>query len=220
MKNQQEFNYELFLTGKYRLQTRGGIEVNEIKADLFDPIYKYRYEIKHDDIGLKRVNAKGEWYANSVNDFDLFMIPIEPIDETIPFDLDKFKSGEWDVVSTNTGEIAEFAKWLQSISAMGIIWNDECNEFEQHEFNLLRLKRKPISPFTHPHLYEVSDNEIEWYPIDKYYDHIEGDTFPHKSLFEKHFLLAYKHLRLKQQPLEITKEMMIEKFGTDNYKMV
>ena len=206
--NQQEFNYDLFLTGKYRLVTRGGTEVPREAVKPYKSI-TFPYCYLHPNGTVYSLTKNGRFKDNNrYSEYDLFMIPIQT-DETIPFDLDKFKSGEWDVVSTNTGETAEFAKWLQSISAMGVIWNDECNEFEQHEFNLLRLKRKPITPYRHPHLYEVSYNGTNWIRIKKYYDEVEGVEFAHKVLLENNACDGFTHLRLKQ-PTEITKDQAFD----------
>jgi hypothetical protein len=228
--NQIEFKYETFLEGKHKLVTRGEIEVQREYIKPKDhPTYKYSVWVNGFNYSV--TNNGFRFSSTSESEYDLFMIPIKSIqtDETIPFDLGKFKSGEWDVVSDN-GLKVEYATIL-SYERLLVCYGDMYDIFgfgNQH----ISLRKKPISPFTHPHLYEVSNDEINWRSIKKYYDFIEGSECPHKYLSpDFNRIKASIHLRLKQPTeiskdqafdvvanLDVVKEKLTEKFGTFKIK--
>jgi len=212
--NKQEFNYETYLEGKHKLVTRGGIEVPRENLMKYNGIsFVYCYLNPSDKIVYSTGKTGLFDHPNAGSAHDLLMIPIEPIqtDETIPFDLEKFKSGEYEIVYKHDGDIPVFAVWSEYKNMLVVIWEKEgsANFMEQEAKLYLLLRKKPISPFTHPHLYEVSDDEKNWSNILKYYDFIESDDFPHKTWVGNNKTLVFKHLRLKQ-PTEISKDQAFD----------
>jgi hypothetical protein len=227
--NLQEFNHDLFLTKKYKLVTRGGIEVPKESVKPYNSIsFPYCYLSPNGTV--YSIGRTGLFdHPNRGSEHDLLMISLESIqepiqtDETIPFNWDDYITDNFDIVDLKTTDNIIYhspnlnAEWVQIVfeqrGAMNYKWR------EAHE--CLALKPRPITPYTHPQLYEVSDDEFHWWPLEKYYDDNLAQSWKHLAKCTVHEVPGrYKHLRLKQQPLEITKEMMIEKFGTDNYKMV
>jgi len=233
--NPIEFNYETFLEGKHKLVTRGGIEVpREALSENAHANYAYKYKLNVDEVFIY---ANGKPFCGRKEcEYDLFMIPIQT-DETIPFDLEKWKSGEWDVVDNEDGAIANNAYWVPAIDTLVLIWGKDALPYEKdYAPEALSLRKKPISPFTHPHLYEVSgcidaDYESGYYSIEKYYAFEPNDDYPHKVRKGKNGSRLARHLRLKQPTeiskdqafdavanLESVKEKLIEKFGTFKIK--
>jgi hypothetical protein len=213
--NQQEFNYETHLEGKHRLVTRGGIEVPKEAVERHNPTSgEHYFKYNHPKSGNWYITNSGKvfTYKESLN--DLFMLPIEPIDETIPFDLEKFKSGEFNLVciADKKQEVPLFTSWCNGNKMMSVVW-DSCGvaqlELSQLKENFV-LKRKPTSPYTHPHLYEVSDDKKVWMTLEKYYEFIDGNRYPHIARVKgSSQYCIYKHLRLKQ-PTEISKDQAFD----------
>lgn len=228
--NQIEFNYETFLEGKHNLVTRGGIKIpkENFRKRNSDP---YCYEYKNNGCWYS-VTSNGHYnVGKSEVSYDLLMIPIQT-DETIPFDLEKFKSGEWDVVDNEGDEILGHL-WNKHRNELVVMFKHKMSEcfvdgaYEEH----ISLRKKPISPFTHPELYEVSDDKEHWQDILKYYDYIDTSDWPHVFTGISGLPNKMKHLRLKQPTeiskdqafdvvanLESVKEKLTEKFGTFKIK--
>jgi hypothetical protein len=210
--NQIEFNYETFLKGKHKLVTRGGIKVPREAVGIQNPISgEYKFKYNHPNSGLWYITNNGKIFSyDKTSNNDLFMIPIQT-DETIPFDLEKFKSGEYTVEWHKGDEEVLFSTWDKEDERLLIFW--KINGLVSYDIREARngivMRKKPISPFTHPHLYEVSGDNQEWYPIKKYYDNLEGNDCPHKVLMGNNMTDGFGFLRLKQ-PTEISKDQAFD----------
>lgn len=221
MNQKQQFNAELYFANPqaWTLETRGGEEVSKetLKKDIEkSSAHKYSYTKKTGTTFYIRSN--GELYSDEQSKNDLFMIPITT---DIPFTLEDFKTGKYDVVDTVTEKVAEYVK-SYPLSLL-VVYESESVRYEERFYHNLRLRPKPISPFTHPELYEVSDNlDGTWFDIVKYYDFIENrEVGSHTILMKNGSTLYYPHLRLKDQPTIITQQQADEaiKAKYPNYKI-
>jgi hypothetical protein len=237
--NQIEFKYETFLEGKHKLVTRGEIEVPREALKPYSSIsFPYCY-LSTNGI-VYSIGRTGLFdHPNRGSEYDLLMIPIESIkeptktDETIPFDLEKFKSGLYKVIDKKGVEPLN-AIWNEHRKEMVLIYKDNYPECFISETYYEHLRLIPIepTPYTHPQMYEVSDDEFSWWEVEKYYDDNLAQSWKHLAKCTVHEAPGrYRHLRLKQPTeiskdqafdvvanLESVKEKLTEKFGTFKIK--
>ena len=219
MSQKQQFNAELYFANPeaWTLETRGGLKGSNL-IDLGNGLYKLS-TIESDYL---TVFKNGNFYQDEREcKYDLFMIPIQPLTTDIPFTLEDFKTGKYDVVDTVTEKVAEYVK-SYPLSLL-VVYESESVRYEERFYHNLRLRPRPMTPFTHPELYEVSDNlDGTWFDIVKYYDFIENrEVGSHTVLMKNGSTLYYPHLRLKDQPTIITQQQADEaiKAKYPNYKI-
>lgn len=205
MSQKQQFNAELYFANPqaWTLETRGGVKGSNL-IDLGNGLYKVS-TIESDYL---TVFKNGNFYQDEREcKYDLFMIPITT---DIPFTLEDFKTGKYDVVDTVTEKVAEYVK-SYPLSLL-VVYESEYVRYEERFYHNLRLRPRPMTPFTHPELYEVSDNlDGTWFDIVKYYDFIENrEIGSHTALMKNGSTLYYSHLRLKDQPTIITQQQADE----------
>ena len=221
MSQKQQFNAELYFANPqaWTLETRDGVKIpkDKLEENKSSSIFAYKYLHPDSKIRYRTITEIGQWGGSS-SKYDLFMIPLAT---DIPFTLEDFNTGNYDVVWNDWPIIAAFydeANCRFSILAKGF---GACNTSLDN--TALKLRPRPISPFTHPELYEVSDNlDGTWFDIVKYYDFIENrEVGSHTVLMKNGSTLYYPHLRLKDQPTIITQQQADEaiKDKYPNYKI-
>lgn len=164
MTNKIQFNATDYFNNPegYTLETRGGVKVPKealSKSDNLEPGETHPFEYDHPESGRWYITENGNVFSSeSLDEKDLFMIPIT---QDIPFTLEDFKSGKYDITDKKYKAKPLAAFWSEKLLVLSIIWEEYGSiDYKPSMFDQLLLIEKPITPYTHPEMYEVSDDYV------------------------------------------------------------